>query len=99
MKSGIDQNARLAASVKLETAKARLDDKDATIAALQQQLEESKKMTRAYSSQVEYLSDELQRARLDARESLEDMNQSLCAYRMDAALLRDDMNSSFGIMP
>lgn len=99
MHSGIEQNTRLSMSIKLETAMTRLDDKDATILTLQQQLKDSKMMTRAYSSQVEYLSDELQRAQIEARESLEDKNQSMRKYRMDALLLRDDLNNSFSVMP
>jgi hypothetical protein len=99
MSFGIEQNKTMSAYIKLEAAMARLDEMDATKQSLQQQLRESKMMARAYSSQVEYLSDELQRTRAETRESLEDRNRSIRAYRTDAALLRDDLNSSFSVMP
>ncbi|CAB9509369.1 expressed unknown protein [Seminavis robusta] len=95
MQLGIARHARLATNTKLETARVKVNRQAATIEHLEAELAESKRMTRAYSSQVEYLSDELQRAQMEARESLEDRNHTVQMYRMDVSLLREDLNSSF----
>jgi uncharacterized coiled-coil protein SlyX len=95
MQLGIERHSRLAMSVQLESTRTTLDKQAATIESLREQLTASERMTRAYSSQVEYLSDELQRVQAEARESLEDRNLSMQQYRTDILLMRDDLNDSF----
>ena len=81
--------------MQLDAMQTKLESQNEEMKQLRNEAAACKRQARLYATQADYLSDELQQARLEARESLEAKTCEIREYRRDVALLRDDLNNSF----